>query len=136
LDQDSEQLGGNRLVCRIIGDPAGYARDSNRLEFVGFAEDLEAALSPVSVVCAPMAESGGTSTKVLASLIYGKRTVCTPEAAKGITRPPVGLWVADKDDFAEAVSSALLAAWSERQVNQVRDLMLKGHGPAKVAMEW
>lgn len=74
--------------CRVIGDPAGYnGRDNRRIEFVGFYKNPSPALAPVSVCCAPMDGAGGVSTKVLAYLMNGKRTVSTPEAAHGIAFP-------------------------------------------------
>src|ERR1700674_1149764 len=69
--------------CQVIGDQRGYMTRHERLEFVGFSEQLSKALAHVSVCCAPMAEAGGVSTNVLTSLVMGKRTVCSPEAAQG-----------------------------------------------------
>ncbi len=123
--------------CRVIGEPDGYnGRDNRRIEFVGFYKNLPPALAPVSVCCAPMDGAGGVSTKVLAYLTHGKRTVSTPEAAHGIAFPPSGLWVADRENFAEAVAVALRAPWSPADARALRAWMAIHHGLPALIQAW
>jgi hypothetical protein len=123
--------------CRVIGDQTGYALDAhNRLEFAGFSKDSGNALSRVSVCCAPMEGAGGVSTKVLEYLMSGKRTVCTPESAQGVARPPAGLWVVELHNFAEAVAAALAEPWSAEQASSLRHWMIAHHGLKALQSEW
>jgi hypothetical protein len=123
--------------CRVIGDPGGYnSRDNKRIEFVGFYKNPTPALAPVSVCCAPMEGAGGVSTKVLAYLMNGKRTVSTPEAAHGIAFPPSGLWVAERKDFAEAVAVAMRTPWSSAEARALREWMAMHHGLPALNHAW
>ncbi len=123
--------------CRVIGDPAGYnGRDNRRIEFVGFYKNPSPALAPVSVCCAPMDGAGGVSTKVLAYLMNGKRTVSTPEAAHGIAFPPNGLWVAERENFAEAVAAAMKSQWSLAEARALREWMAMHHGLPALKQAW
>jgi hypothetical protein len=123
--------------CRVIGDPAGYnGRDNGRIEFVGFYKNPSAALTPVSVCCAPMDGAGGVSTKVLAYLMNGKRTVSTPEAAHGIAFPPNGLWVAEREHFATAVAIAMRTPWSPAEAHALREWMAMHHGLPALEQAW
>ena len=123
--------------CRVIGQKEGYSHEnSERLEFVGFRENPATALAEVSVGCAPMDGAGGVSTKVLAYLAHGKRTVCTPEAAHGIARPFVGLWVAERADFAQAVADALAFPWSAGESHKLREWMHEHHGLGGLQRSW
>jgi hypothetical protein len=123
--------------CRVIGEPDGYnRRDNKRIEFVGFYEDLARALAPVSVCCAPMDGAGGVSTKVLAYLTHGKRTVSTPEAAHGIAFPPRGLWVAEREHFAETVSAAMKSPWSPPEARALREWMAMHQGLPALNHAW
>jgi len=127
--------GFETVRCRVIGQQEGYRRNE-RLEFVGFQKDPAQALQEVSVGCAPMDGAGGVSTKVLAYLANGKRTVCTPEAAHGIARPPMGLWVSDRDTFVRAVGEAKAFPWSSRDSYALRDWMQKHHGLPALQDAW
>jgi len=123
--------------CRVIGDPNGYnSRDNERIEFIGFYKDPSPALAPVSVCCAPMDGAGGVSTKVLAYLINGKRTVSTPEAAHGIAFPPKGLWVAERENFAEAVVAAMRSPWSPAEARALSEWMATHHGLPALTQAW
>jgi hypothetical protein len=123
--------------CRVIGDPAGYnGHDNGRIEFVGFYKNPSAALAPVSVCCAPMDGAGGVSTKVLAYLMNGKRTVSTPEASHGIAFPPNGLWVAERANFAEAVAVAMRTSWSQAEARALREWMAIHHGLPALGEAW
>jgi Glycosyl transferases group 1 len=125
------------LRCRVIGREDGYENENPaRVEFVGFHKDPAAALADVSVGCAPMEGAGGVSTKVLAYLMHGKRTVCTREAAHGITWPPFGLWVADRDNFARSVADALDFPWSSAESNSLRAWMRDNHGLGGLEQAW
>ena len=124
------------VSCRVVGDRIGYSTVHPRLVYYGFTEVAHEGLAPVSVVCAPMVETGGVSTKVLVSLLCGKRTVCTPEAARGIERPPIGLWVSELADFANSVATALNTPWSAAESGVVRDSVLRAHGPDAIAQAW
>ena len=124
------------LECRVIGQIEGYSTGHSRLAYMGFQTDLADALEEVSVVCAPMAESGGVSTKVLGALACGKRTVCTPEAARGIARPPAGLWIAELGAFARATLVALETPWSEEDSLALRGAILRAHGSDAIAQAW
>jgi hypothetical protein len=106
------------------------------MEFVGFAKDPTDALSAVSVCCAPMAGAGGVSTKVLFYLMSGKRTVCTPEAAHGIAMPPDGLWVAERQRFADAVAAGLALPWSLAKAQALREWMVSHHGFGTLTQGW
>jgi hypothetical protein len=123
--------------CRVVGDQNGYnTRGNNRIDFVGFYKDPSQALASISVCCAPMEGAGGVSTKVLAYLMNGKRTVSTPEAAHGIALPPGGLWIAERYMFAEAVTSALASPWSTDQAHALRDWMAIHHGLPALTEAW
>jgi glycosyltransferase involved in cell wall biosynthesis len=124
------------IRCRVIGDASGYSTRHTRLVFVGFQKVLAEALAQVSVVCAPMSQTGGVSTKVLVALACGKRTVCTPEAARGIVSPPAGLWVADFAEFPEAVAMALRLPWSEDDSSRLRATVSRAHGFDVVVQAW
>ncbi|HEV2035676.1 MAG TPA: hypothetical protein VGU71_16035 [Candidatus Dormibacteraeota bacterium] len=131
------QPGLDSVTCRVIGDINGYDRDGYQgIEFVGFFKDPSQPLSPVSVGCAPMSETGGVSTKVVAYLVNGKRTVCTAEAARGIAVPPNGLWVAERDEFAKAVAVALAHPWSSTRARALQEWMVAHHGLDAVARCW
>jgi len=123
------------MRCRVIGDPEGYPTNS-RLEFVGFHQDTGAQLAPVSVACAPMDGAGGVSTKVLTYLMHGKRTVCTPEAARGVAAPPEGLWIATRPQFPTAVAAALAYPWSGTSARSLRDWMDEHHGLGRLRSAW
>jgi hypothetical protein len=123
--------------CRVIGDRDGYRTASQeRLEFTGFRPDLSEAMAPVSVFCAPIKEAGGVSTKVLTALLNGKRTVCSPEAARGIKMPPAGLWIADRSSFAQAVADALGTPWSPADAQRLRVAMAVHHDLDAIAAAW
>jgi hypothetical protein len=123
--------------CLVIGDADGYGPDwTDQMEFVGFFKDPSDALSRVSVCCAPMEGAGGVSTKVLAYLTSGKRTVCTPESAHGIAMPPKGLWVADRNSFASTVITALSTPWSPEDSQALRDWMIVHHGLPALSTAW
>jgi len=122
--------------CRVIGDASGYESYNERIQFAGYYASIAQALIPVSVTCAPMSDSVGVSTKVLASLLNGKRTVVTPEAARGIVEPPVGLWVVERPQFADAVAEALRVPWTEGQAATMRDSVLRNHGINSLADAW
>jgi hypothetical protein len=83
-----------------------------------------------------MSETGGASTKVLDYLSNGKRTVCTPEAARGIKSPPIGLWIADRREFGDAVVNALAYPWSATQANALRAWMASNYGPDALKHAW
>jgi hypothetical protein len=123
--------------CKVIGEVDGYSQAQNsRMEFVGFHSDLSEELSDVSVCCAPMRGTGGGSSKVLASLMNGKRTVSSSESARGISNPPYGLWIAERDDFASAVATALAFPWSPAKADALRDWMAEHHGLPMLAEAW
>jgi hypothetical protein len=106
------------------------------LEFAGFQDDLAEALRGISVCCAPMHDSGGVSTKVLAGLLAGKRTVCSPEAALGITSPPSGLWVTNDADLGESISKALASPWSAEIAKEMREAVAAVHGSSATVVAW
>jgi hypothetical protein len=126
----------SEVRCRVIGDTTGYTIRSDRIEYVGFCPVIEDAIEPVSVFCAPMREARGMSTKSLLSLMSGKRTVCTPEAAEGIIRPESGIWVAERSLFAQAVEAALLTPWSSDHARQLRVFLSTSHGFPSVVQSW
>jgi hypothetical protein len=66
----------------------------------------------------------------------GKRTVCTPESAQGVARPPAGLWVVELHNFAEAVAAALAEPWSAEQASSLRHWMIAHHGLKALQSEW
>lgn len=132
-----EHAGMESVRCRVVGSEDGYSRFVNsRLEFVGFYKDPASALSPVSVCCAPMEGAGGVSTKVLAYLTNGKRTVCTPESVHGIAPPPKGLWVAERNAFATAVAAALTSRWMASDSHDLRTWMADHHGLPALSRAW
>jgi hypothetical protein len=132
-----EHPGLELIRCRVIGEEDGYgAHDIERMEFLGFCKDLSKALAPVSVCCAPMQETGGVSTKVLAYLINGKRTVSTMEAASGIVAPPDGLWIAERPQFAEVLARALVTPWLPPNAQALREWMANHHGLTAVREAW
>lgn len=132
-----DQPGLEAVRCKVIGELEGYSRAQNsRMEFVGFRSDLSEELSDVSVCCAPMRGTGGGSSKVLACLMNGKRTVTTSESARGISQPPYGLWIVERDNFASAVASALAFPWSPAKANALRDWMAEHHGLPMLSEAW
>jgi len=126
----------SELRCRVIGEPTGYPSAWSQVEFLGFRGNLSQALDDVSVCCAPMRETGGVSTKVLTTLANGKRTVCTPEGARGIELPPIGLWVAERDQFGVALASALMCPWGPAESHVVREWIFARHGLSAIVDSW
>jgi hypothetical protein len=125
------------MRCRVIGDATGYQQErSSSVDFVGTFADPSEPLKDVSVCCAPMRETGGVSTKVLTSLMRGKRTVCTPEAARGIAVPPNGLWVAELPLFAETLIAAVSTEWPPDKAQALADWMSFHHGPRALMTAW
>jgi hypothetical protein len=126
-----------QVRCRVIGDDRGYNHTNlTRFEFVGFSKDAARPLSSVSVCCAPMLATGGVSTKVLACLSHGKRTVCTAEAAQGLVRPRVGLWIAEREEFGDAVVEALAFPWSSTLARELAGWMDTHHGLCALQLAW
>jgi hypothetical protein len=66
----------------------------------------------------------------------GKRTVCTPEAGRGIAMPVEGLWVAPLNQFADAVTTALAYSWPSSKAATLRDWMSDHHGLGGLTRAW
>src|ERR1043166_1503692 len=68
--------------------------------------------------------------------MHGKRTVCTPEAARGVAAPPEGLWIATRPQFPTAVAAALAYPWSATSARSLRDWMDEHHGLGRLRSAW
>src|SRR5204862_1439452 len=78
-----------KLRLRIVGpipDGPGPVRDlaSDRVEVVGFVDDLRAEIQRARVVVAPLRVGGGTRLKILEAMATGRPIVSTRIGAEGI----------------------------------------------------
>jgi len=78
-----EQLPDARL--RLVGAGLDESPSSDeRVEALGFVEDLADAYAGVSAVVVPLLQGGGTPLKFVEGLAYGLPVVATPRAAAGL----------------------------------------------------
>jgi glycosyltransferase involved in cell wall biosynthesis len=125
---------GARLVIAGPQAPASVrALAGDRVEVLGFVEDLDALLRRAAVVMAPVRTGGGMRMKVLHAMALGKAVVTTPRGTEGLASggrvPPL---VVGEDARALAAATAALLAEPARRAElgaQARAFVDAHHTP-------
>ena len=92
------------VVGRGISDPPS----DERIEFLGFVEDLRSAYTISDAVVVPLLHGGGSPLKFVEALAYGLPVIASRHAAGLLEDGTAGehfLLAADRAEFAEAISS-------------------------------
>jgi polysaccharide biosynthesis protein PslH len=95
---------------RVAGRGVGERIEAGeRVEALGYVEQIRDAYAGASSVVVPLLEGGGSPLKFVEALAYGLPVVATPTAAAGLAlEPGRHYWEAEgADDFAAALSAVL-----------------------------
>jgi glycosyltransferase involved in cell wall biosynthesis len=97
-----------QLRLRIAGRDAPLGWDE-RVEVLGFVDDLEPLYASAACALVPLLSGGGSPLKFIEGLAYGLPVVATPRAAAGVDAEPGRHYVEGRgaDGFASAVVEAL-----------------------------
>ena len=102
---------GVRLVLAGQGTAELCPERAERVEGLGFVDDVDSLIAGAECAVAPLLSGAGVKTKVLHAIALGTRVVATPVALEGIEGAP-GVVVAEATVFANAVGALLAAAES------------------------
>jgi polysaccharide biosynthesis protein PslH len=82
---------------------------SDRIEFLGYVDDIQSYMARATVIVAPIQVGSGIRIKILNALAMGKAIVSTSIGCEGISvQPDLDIKIADSpSDFAHAVTSLL-----------------------------
>jgi glycosyltransferase involved in cell wall biosynthesis len=110
--------GPNHERFRDLLRPTSPERPDQRVEILGFVEDLSQLYARAAVIAAPLAISSGTNIKVLEAMACGKGIVSTPSGCAGLgLRDGHDVLIReDWDGFAGAVSALLTDAALRSQI--------------------
>lgn len=103
-----ERLPGARLT--VAGRGLEHPPDDDRVEALGFVDDLEAAYDTADAVAVPMHTGGGSPLKFVEALAHGLPVIASDHAARLLEDGAAGehfLAAAGAQDFADALVRAL-----------------------------
>jgi hypothetical protein len=98
-----------RLTIAGRGGEALPRGADDRVEVLGFVDDLRALYASAAAVAVPLLEGGGSPLKFVEALAYGVPVVATPTAARGLDVVPGEHFVeaSDAEGFAAALAGVL-----------------------------